>query len=47
MDIFSGKKILYIWETATANQIEGQVGELKKIAVDVQLENLERLSIGK
>lgn len=47
MDIFSGKRILYIWETATANQIEAQVAELKKIAADVQLENLERLEIGK
>lgn len=47
MEIFSGKKILYIWETATANEIEGHVGELKKIALNVQLENLERIEMGK
>lgn len=47
MEIFSGKKILYIWETATAYEIEGHVGELKKIALNVQLENLERIEMGK
>lgn len=47
MDIFSGKKVLYVWETATSNQIEGHVEELKKIAANLQLENLERLEIGK
>lgn len=47
MEIFMGKKILYIWEQGTSAEIEGHVGELKKIVSDVQLENLDRLEIGK
>lgn len=47
MEIFSGKSILYVWNSQGDGTIESQVQELKKIAKEVQLENLERVEFGK
>lgn len=47
MDIFANKTTLYVWDSQGGDTIESQVQELKKIAKEVQLENLERIEFGK
>lgn len=47
MELFSGKVVLYVWDSLSGEVIETQVQELKKIAKEVHLENLERVEFGK
>lgn len=47
MDLIKeGNEVMYIWEGQSAEGMESQVLEMKKIA-KVQLENLERIEFGK